>query len=67
MHIILKFGCIGILNFSVFSGKSKYCSSLLFFLSNKPFNLSPTVAFASFIQSRTTVFPFSIASTRIQV
>ena len=64
VHIILKFLLIGILNSSVFSGKSKYSSSALFFLSSKPFNLSPTVALASFIQSNTTVLPDLIASTR---
>ena len=64
VHIILKFLWIGILSLSVFSGKSKNSSSALFFLSNKPFNLSPTVALASFMQSKTTVFPSSIAETK---
>ena len=63
MHIILKFLRIGIFNLSVFSGKSKYSSSALFFLSNNPFNLLPIVAFVSFILSKTTVFPCSLPST----
>ena len=44
----------------VFSGTSKIASFLLFFLSNKLFNLSITLEGASFIQSRITQFPFLI-------
>ena len=64
VHIILKFSCILILEFLGFSGKSKICSSLLFFLSSNPFNLSYTLAFASLILSKITVLPFLIALTR---
>ena len=61
MHTILKSLFILISGFDVFSGTSNISSFLLFFLSNKPFNLSMTLDGASLIQSKTTQFPSLIA------
>ena len=60
VDIILKF--LWIFNFGLleFSWTSKYFSSLLFFLSNNPFNLSITLEGASLILSKTMQFPFFI-------
>ena len=59
--MILKSLSILISGFEVFSGTSNISSSSLFFLSNKPFNLSMTREGASLIQSKTTQFPSLIA------